>query len=232
MKALILATLVLGLVLVPAPAQAQQSGALVVMLQPPTELLSEDLETMTLSGVVVFTADLTVLANVVGTPVSYTVTKQPAWASVIISPATDVFPTNAFVGASTSVTASRPIRVTVSLSDHPTADVTDAIEITAETSVGTPGRSFSGTGAAPIGYDAPDEPCDQHVGMTQAQMEQAAAAIADYRAQQSSPQTAPQEVTTQSAGEKAPVPVFGLAVVACALVGAAVGLALRRKWAR
>lgn len=130
-------------------AAAQQSGSITVQLNAPSEVVKPLQAPIQFSGKVTFTADYGVAAGLIGVPVSYTVTKQPAWATVLVSPATDIFPAPT-AGANAAYTAERPITVTVTASDQAPAFQADTIEITATTTAPAPGKSFTGKSSVPL----------------------------------------------------------------------------------
>lgn len=229
MKALLLATALLCLlVVVPAPAQAQQSGSVTVMLSAPTEALQQGSAPAVIPGVVTFTADITAALSPSGIPVTYTITKQPAWATVIVSPSTDMFPAPS-APTGLSYAASRSILITVSVAHAPTADTTDVIELTATTGAAILGKSFVGIGAAPIAFDAPDEPCPEHA-VTQEQLAVwAAEATEAYNEYQASNADEPADELTVQNASASPISLPVMAIAGFALVGAGVGLLLKRR---
>jgi hypothetical protein len=131
-------------------ASAQQNGSVTVQLNPPTESVKPLQAPISFTGRVIFTADYGVAAGLIGIPVTYTVTKQPAWATVLVSPATAVFPAPA-PGTDAAYSAERPITITVTATDQAPAFQADTIEITAVTQAGSSaGKSFTGKGNVPI----------------------------------------------------------------------------------
>jgi len=214
----------------PAPAQAQMSSSLVVHLPGPETPLVEG-ASLSLAGQVTLIADLTGYANLNGIPVTYTVVDKPAWAIVTLSPANDIFPVPYGLPMGTSYVVTRPIvvSVTVDPAAAPAQDTTDDIVIAATTAPSAPlATSATGHGSFLVQYDAPDEePCAEHAGMTHEQMAQMAVDAADaYNAQQRD--EASDDVTVQNtAATRVSTP--WVAVGGFALVGAAVGLVLRRR---
>lgn len=233
MKALVLvAACLAALTLLPAAAQAQQAGALIVTLQPPEAALTED-GPLTFLGTVTLTVDYTAYTSISGIPVQYTVTKQPAWATVVVSPSSDVFSLGPYPGPSASMTMTKQITIIVNAaSDDLDQDLTDLIEITATTTPGLLGKAFTGKGSTPITYDAPEEPCAEHAGMTHEQMAALAVEAADtYNAYQREQQAGSSEDVTVQNAAASTIPMPWVAVGGFALVGAGIGLVLRRRLA-
>lgn len=214
MKTALLLAALAGLVLVATPAEAQQSSSLIVMMNVPEQPLTAEQPRITFSGMIDYTADLTTYTSLSGIPVTYTVTKAPAWASVIISPATDIIPlpsTPSFM-----FMASRPFTVIVDVGSNVTGELVDQIEVTATTTPGSFGKAATGKSAVPIRLDvAQDEPCD------------AAHPLAEPEAQPAAAEPAP-EVQVQS-GSVTPLSTRWLVIAGFGLVGAGVGLVLRRR---
>lgn len=131
-------------------AQAQQSASVTVALNTP-ENVKPLQGPVSFSGTATLVSDYSSVTGVIGIPVTYSVTKQPAWATVLVSPATDVFPAPQPGGASTSYTASRSFTVTVTASDNAPAFQADQIEITASANNAQGGQPISpGKGQVPI----------------------------------------------------------------------------------
>lgn len=231
MKALVVAACLAALTLFPASAVAQQSGAVIVFLQAPEEVVTDG-QSIVIAGVVTLTVDITAFTEITGIPVEYAVTGAPAWASVVVSPANDVFPIGYGAPTGVAYTVTRQIMVTLTAAESMPEDLTDVIEITATTSPGLLGRSFTGKGSTIVAYDAPEEPCPEHAGMTHEQMAAMAVDAANaYNAQQREEQTGTSDDVTVQNASASPVPMPWVAVGGFALVGAGVGLVLRRKYA-
>lgn len=148
---LVLLGLMVGTALVAlAPtAQAQQQASITVALNTPDNV--KPLQgPVTFGGTVTLTADYTGVTGVIGIPVTYSVTKQPAWANVLVSPATDVFPSPTNPSPGSSYTSAKQITVTVTASDQAPAFQADQIEITATTTPSTQGKQAVGKGNVPI----------------------------------------------------------------------------------
>lgn len=228
-RLLVAAALVLaGAATLLPPAAAQQSGAVTIMLDPASHALGPD-QTITIAGTVTLTMDATVYASAPnGVPVTYTVLQAPAWASVMITPSSDVFPLPMVPYSGAAVTVSRPVTITVSVGDGPADSVAELVSMEALTTAGFLGQSFAGRGETAVSFIAPEpeEDCDALTAEQRAALvEQAAAAYADYEEAQSQ---GADEVTTQSTGA---TPIGGgwIAVAAFGLVGAGVGLLLKRR---
>lgn len=211
-NALLLAALA-GLVLVAMPAEAQQTATLTLTMSPPERALTADEPQVTLQGVAVYTADATAYLALVGIPVSYHVTKAPAWASVTISPATDVFPVPST--PSPTYSAARAFTVVVNADPNAVGEAIDQIEITATTAAAIAGKSTTGKNTVPIRLMmATEEPCDVEHPLP-AETQPAAA------------EPAP-EVQVQSSAAT-PVATRWIVVAGFGLVGAGIGLVLRRR---
>lgn len=226
----LLATLAILLVLtfLPSPAAAQQQGSLTMYLEAPEMALSDEVTTLTFQGIATLTTDATAYASPTGIPVQYTITKQPAWATVTVSPSTDVFQTGHPVGL--TLTTSKAFTITVTLHHDPGEDLSDVLEVTATTSAGTPfGAAFTGKGATPVAYDAPDEPCPEHDAASHVDWAAVAVEAADaYNAHQSAQDGSDEEVSVQTGGSST-LPMPWIVVGGFALIGAGVGLVLRRR---
>lgn len=232
MRTLLVALAALALLtIIPSPVAAQQSAAMTVALDAP-EPLSDATRMVTFSGAVTLVADLTGYTGIMGIPVTYTVTKNPAWATVLISPATDVFPAPSSPPAGLSYTVTKTITITIGLADDPTEDMFDQVEITATTTPTVNGKSAVGIGATPVAYDAPDEPCPDHLDDPRlaALAVEAADAYNEWQAakEDEDASASSDDVHVQSAGAST-LPLPWVAVAGFALVGAAVGLAIRRR---
>lgn len=129
-------------------AQAQQSASIVVAMNAPSDPVKPLQGPLTFSGSVTFQGDTGGYTNVIGVPITYTVTKQPAWATVLVSPATDVIPVPTTPGPTFS--GSRPFTVIVTASENAPAFTADQVEITATTTPGAGGKAASGKNAVPI----------------------------------------------------------------------------------
>lgn len=232
MRAFVLALAALAIVAsLPAPAAAQQQGSLVLMLQLPEGLTPD--ATVSFLGTATLTVDYTAALAMTGIPVTYAVAEAPEWASVTIQPASDVFPPPSAAGPpGFAYTVTRTFQVVVSVADGPAEDAVAALLIDAWTTPSTVfGNSFYGSGATQVSFDAPDEPEECDHGLTDAQLAALKAeAVEAYNAMEAAQREdeASGEVTTQSTGAS-PVTMSGLAVGGFALVGAGVGLLLRRR---
>ncbi|HET6405042.1 MAG TPA: hypothetical protein VFH78_10380 [Candidatus Thermoplasmatota archaeon] len=232
MRTLVLLLAAAALVASLPGAHAQQSGALILTLEAPAEPVREG-GMVTFLGTVTLTVDYTAMLSLSGIPVSYSVANAPAWASVVISPASDVFPMPSHPHPGTSYSVTRQIAVTVSAADVPERDTVAAVEIAAVTSPGFAGRSFTGNGATPVAFDVADEACDAaHAEELAAPARQAAQAYAKHQTSGNGAQDASaEELTTQSAGAR-PLPLPYAVVAGFAILGAGIGLVLRRRAGR
>ena len=204
-----LLALLLACLLLPS-ASAQQSGQVSVRLHPPGETL-EPGASMTLPGEAQLVADLTAHASLSGIPVTYTVTKQPAWATVVVSPASDMF--QAAHAPGIQYRDERPFTITVTVAHDAAFDATDLIEVVATTHGSAGGASFSGKAQVPIVLHGADDACHHET-----------AAGEDAKSAS--------DVTVQSAGgspASLPLAAPAAAVGGLAAVGAGAGLVLRRR---
>lgn len=241
MRTLVLLVASLALLTFVPTADAQTAGSLVITISAPDAPVRAG-ETVTLVGVATLTADYTAALGLAGIPVSYWVEQAPAWASVIISPSNDVFPPPAGPQqAGLTYTAVRTFTITVSAtaSEAPTEDVVEALTIAALTSPAALGQQLSGQGAAAIAFDATDEPCEHAVDAEllalarEAANESAASKQNGVDMPTSAPPTdAPADDLEVQTGGVSPLSLPWLAVAGFALVGAGVGLVLKKRLGR
>lgn len=238
MRTLVLALLALSLLtLVPAPAQAQQTGSLVLVLNAPERALHGD-DFVTVTGIATLTVDYTAVLAVSGIPVTYTVTKAPAWATVIVTPGSDVFPGPYAPMPGLAYSVTRAFSMTISVADGPGQNVVDTIEITAVTEAAPLGRSFTGKASVPVSFYAEEEACEVHDGELLALAREAANEYAaakedsvDVTAEAPRKDASEPELHAQS-GSATTLSIPWIAVAGFALVGAGVGLVLRRRLGR
>lgn len=210
---------VLGLVAVAltAPhAQAQFSTSMALLVAPAEEALVEG-GRLVLSGTMVFTADQLAMLNTNGIPLKYSVVGAPAWATVTVSPSSDLIPVNAAPGPYVSWTATRVFSIVVDGDlDGIDGDV-GLIEIAAVATPTAPqGRPTSAQTTIPVRFDAVDEPCDlPHETV-------AAPAATPIEDEASKPVVIQSSAATPLAMPLAAVAGFGA-------VGAGVGLLVRRR---
>jgi hypothetical protein len=135
-------------------AEAQGAGpqtSVVLSLTPPSEKVKPLQGQITFSGKATYTGDPSSSGNIVGVPVSYKVTKAPAWAAVTVSPGSDVI---TLTSSQTSVSGSSNFNVAVTASDQAPAFQSDTIEITATVTPSNPGATAkSASQAVPIQAD-------------------------------------------------------------------------------
>lgn len=234
MKALLLVAASLAiLAFLPAGAHAQMSSAVVIRIEPAEGPIVDD-SAIVLHAVVTYVADDLAALNVNGVPVEYTVTQAPAWATVTLTPPSDVFPPPAVAPAGASYVVTRTLTITVSATSDLDEDVTDFIEMSATTHPSAPlATSATGKGQVQVQYlGAEDEPCPEHAGMTHEEMAALAVDAANaYNAEQREQQTGSSDDVAVQDASASRVPMPWIAVVGFALVGAGVGLVLRRKYA-
>ena len=224
--------LLAGLLLAALPsAQAQWVGPqynIVLTLTPPSESFTENHTKIVLDGRIDYTGDPLSALNLYGVPVTYSVTKVPAWLSATVSPAHDVI----VLTMGQTVTGSRTFQVTLIASPGALdRSVVDTVEVTATvypTTPSTPPKSAAVS--VPVQYLASPqhdhdegEPCAEHE-----------TASFFLRSPRDDALGAPEEgagddLTVQTGGAVAPVGTW-YAVGGFALVGAGVGLMLRRRF--
>jgi hypothetical protein len=134
------------------PTASAQSGSIVVSMNSPTEQVKPLQGALTFSGTVTLTADYSGVANPIGIPVTYTVSNKPAWAQVLVSPASDVFPAPGAPGG-VSYSQARTISVTVTASGDAPAFQAETIEITATPSPSNPQATIT-PGKGQVGIQA------------------------------------------------------------------------------
>ncbi|MFA5862562.1 MAG: hypothetical protein WDA16_12795 [Candidatus Thermoplasmatota archaeon] len=219
MHRVLIATLLAGLALLAPLASAQQNSALTLMLRPLDHALDGDTTTAT-GAVVTYVADATVLLNTAGVPVTYQVSKQPAWASVIVSPSSDIFMPNPQPSVSYAMT--KAFTLSISVAKDAPHDALDSIEITA---IVMPGM-VAAKGAMAKAMIA------VHVVNTQVPCEATpaagATALAPPTTTSESTPTDAQTVHVQSTAPTS-VPTSAMAIGGFAAVGAGAGFLLRRK---
>lgn len=219
-----IAALLLTLAILPH-ATAQQSSALVVSIAPPPDPVAD--RPVAAEGYAMLTADWTALTSLNGIPVTYSVSRAPEWATVLISPTNDVFPIPATPTPSASFTSVRSFQVTVILAHPVTETLTDLIEITATTQAGLLGRPTESKGAftiTAVGQHACPETTTPAEGTGNAP---APTTLAEAHAQPDGNA----DVTVQQAAAM-PIPTPWIAVAAFGLVGAGVGVVLRDRMRR
>lgn len=134
-------------------AEAQGAGpqySIVLSLTPPQDKVKPLQGQITFTGKVAYTGDPSSGGNLVGVPVSYKVTKAPAWAAVTISPGSDVIT----LTQGNPYTGTASFNVAVTASDQAPAFQSDTIEITATITPSSPGATpKSSAQAVPIQAD-------------------------------------------------------------------------------
>lgn len=154
---LIVALLVVGtaVLAVTPTVEAQKPKPTVTMsLNAPGQLVKPLQGAITFTGTVNFVAEVSAASEIKGVQVTYTVTNQPAWASVTVTPTTDVIAlTQGAAGAgSAQVTGNRAFQVIVSATDLAPAFQPAIVEIQAAT---LPSSAFdAGQGKATVPIEA------------------------------------------------------------------------------
>lgn len=149
---LMLALLVGAIALAFVPtAAAQNSGNVIVSLSQPSEQVKPLQGSVTFTGTATLNADMGGAVNAIGIPVTYTVANKPAWAQVLVSPSTDVFPPPTGAPSGVAYTQTKSFTVTVTASQDAPAFTAETIEITATPTAGAAGGSYTaGKGQAQI----------------------------------------------------------------------------------
>lgn len=226
MRPLLLVALA-GLALGAPLAGAQQNASLTIHLQVPDEPVPRGAALHT-TGIVTLTTDWTAfVSSPNGVPVTYSVTKAPAWASVVVSPATDVFPAPSHPPIGVAYSTQRQITITIAGAEQTTEPELGTIEIGATTSAGALGRSATALGSMIVKLAPVEEPtpCPEHEALAS---QDAAATAPEPAIQASASPEEGGEVTVQQAGAS-PVSTPWLVVGAFGLVGAGVGIVVRQR---
>ena len=210
----LLLSLVVALVAAPGLADAQKSASATLKVQPFERVLHAS-DSLGAAAVLQYSADPTVYLSLEGVPVTYSVTKQPAWATVVLSPQSDIIPVQ--VQPQTTFNAMRSLQVLVDIPGDATGDLVDLIEVTATIRGGALGIPLVVKASVPLHLVAGPHACP----------DAAPAPARDDAPATVSPQpSAP--VKVQSASMSVPT-ISGVALAGFALVGAGVGLVLRRR---
>jgi hypothetical protein len=219
--------LALGLAaLVLAPlASAQQQGVLTLRVSTPTSDLRPD-TSLAVAGVATLYADPTVAAQLSGVPVRFFITKLPNGTTATISPATDVFEFGPQVA--TTWESTRPFQVIVYGTKDLPADTFDVVEVTAVTTPSFGGNYFSAKVMIPLHLVNGDTACPP-ANATPATAPPPAPAPTTS-ATKASANASATPVHVQSTAPAATFPVAPAAAIGgFAVVGAAVGLLVRRR---
>jgi hypothetical protein len=232
MKRPLLLALLAGTALAVPLAQAQLNSAMTLALVPPNMPLYAG-GRLVLEGTMTYTADNTALLNTNGIPLTYAVTNAPAWATVTVSPQTDVIPVYPGL-ASPSFTVSRVFTIIVDGASHGADGEVAAIEITATANPTAPAsKSATARATTPVRYElGPDEACEEHgiEHVAYAYITPDAPAPAT-EAEAPDASDAPEDgtTTTVQSGSTTPIALPAAAVLGFGAVGAVVGLLLRRR---
>ncbi|MFA5861815.1 MAG: hypothetical protein WDA16_08990 [Candidatus Thermoplasmatota archaeon] len=146
MHLLVLAMMVTSAIVVLVPtAEAQRQTTVTLTVTPPSDPVKPMQGALVFPGTITVVFDNTGQTNVVGIPVTYQITKQPSWAQVLVSPATDVIiPPSGASAAAPSSTVTKSFSVSVTASDQAPAFQPETIEITATAAPPSPGVGGSG----------------------------------------------------------------------------------------
>lgn len=225
-------TLVLAFMMACAPAATAQSRShLTMIIEIPQAPITKAAAPLALQGETHFTGDLLQYQHTNGIPIAYTVTKLPPWASVVVSPATDVIPSPG-TPSGPSFSAARTFTVVVTLDpafaqdpEFPRRIATD-VEITVTQGATMLGAPASGKVSFPLQVNLPEpEPCHVDEGALLAE------AVATYNAHQAAQPAPADEMTVQNA-DVTRLPGSALALATFGLVGAAVGFVAQRRLRR
>lgn len=223
-RTLLTSLLLGGLLLAASPAHAQMFGSNTTLrIEPPTDTFHAFGQMQTVPGALEFVADATAMANLQGIPFEIHVTRLPAWLNVAVTPATGILPISP--GVSPTVYAVAPFEVTMTITDDlQRGQLTDQVELQAIVAPPAPYKGSSGKVNFPVVLDIPEEDpaCDNHTLV-------AYATLLPGDAGQDVPAEDEGAVTVQSTQASA-VPLSTMAIGGFALVGAGVGLVLRRKF--
>ena len=128
---LLLAAALMGTVFAALAPTAEAQGSqysIVLSLTPPSEKVKPLQGQIVFQGKVDFTGEPSNQGNLIGVPIEYKVTKQPAWAAVTISPGSDVIALTQ--GSGGQFIGSKTFTVSVTANDQAPAFQSDTIEIT------------------------------------------------------------------------------------------------------
>jgi hypothetical protein len=154
MNIVVLGSLVLGFLATFAPVADAAGGTIAITPVSFSESIKPLRQASCQSSKVSLTADYSAYSGLIGIPVTYTVTAKPGWASVILSPSTDIFP-NPTPGANNAGSftsdAKTPLNICVTASQDAPAFVSDTIIISAAAQVQS--GAASGTLNFPISAD-------------------------------------------------------------------------------
>lgn len=210
-----------------APASAQGFGqaAAVLTITPPQHDLQRA-EPLVVEGTIHFTGDLVHALNLHGIPVEYKVTYAPPWASVLVTPGNDVIPLHA--GPSPTVQGTRPLTVSILLSDAIHPGQIGVIEVVATLRPQQPGASaFSVSASIPVRVEGHPDDCPEYAGTTDSSV---APATVDPLAQQAAaPVSANEQPLYVQTGGATPMNTAWYAIGGFGLVGAGVGFVLWRR---
>lgn len=215
-RTFLLAGLALALAAAPTAA-AQGSASLTLALGPPDQPVAAG-TTTTLTGTATYVAEWTAQLATDGIQVQYVVANAPEWATVVVSPSSDIFTFGMLPMPSATVAATKSFTVTILGAPGAADGATGILEIQAVTEGTLLVRPALATGAVALTYEA-GEPCGDASSLIAA----SAAPAADAPAEDTG-------LTTQSAAPATFPAVLPIAAVAgCAVVGVGAGLLLRKR---
>jgi hypothetical protein len=151
---LMIVALLMGTFLLAFAPTAEAQGratSVTVKLEPATQNVKPLQGQISIKGTVTFTADPTVYNSLIGVPIQYSVKTAPSWASVTISPTSDVIVIQP--GATQQVEATKTFDVIISANEQAPAFQAAPIEITAAAAATQATAAQTGTGSTPIVAD-------------------------------------------------------------------------------
>lgn len=215
-RTLLLAGLALALAAAPSAA-AQGSASLTLVLGAPDQPVAAG-STTTLTGTATYVAEWTAQLAMDGIEVQYVVANAPEWATVVVSPSSDIFTFGYAPAPGMTVAATRTFTVTILGAPGAHDGAVGLVEIQAVTEGTLLVRTAAATGSVAVQYDAGGE-CHDLAPLVAASVSPASEEPAEDTG-----------LTTQSAAPaKFPAALPLAAVAGCAVVGAGAGLLLRKR---
>lgn len=225
-RALLVLLLLSGGIALAAPlAEAQVLGSVLTLSVAPGDEPIVEGGRLILYGTLTFTGDVTAVGNVNGIPVTYVVADAPAWATVVVSPSSDVLPVPFPSGPGLSYTVTRMFTIIVDAGHGGVDGDVGAIEVVASANPSMPASSKpSAKALTPIRYEAAQDDCPEPavVAAPAPAPEHETATAAPARAETGGTTTVQSSAATPLALPIAAVAGFGA-------VGAGAGLLLRRR---
>jgi hypothetical protein len=227
MKALhlaLLASLVAAAALALPAAAAQQNGSLTIHLETPERPVAPG-QTLVVRGSATLVADALAYAHLEGIPVTFTI-EGPAWASLVVTPSSAVFPASAAPGF--GYVSTIPFHVAIAASEGPEAqEGAYAVKVRGVTTPGMLSRPIAGQAETLVRLDLPEkeEACEDEATAKQVAAD---ALDAPQHDAASPPEQDAEEVRVQSAAARPVAGAWGI-VAACAVAGALGAAYLQRR---